>query len=313
MIRTLRITTVIAAVLAAVFLVFLAVFGVQSDEKAEEFLNSPGVIEQFNEARGTKTKDTSSQTPPLVEQAKAFGLFLNPPATAAPKPRTPASTRSPAVRPSLVSARFQLIGTSFYASHPELSLALIDQPGKGLHWVRQASQVGHLLIEQIKDGLVVVKDGERIFELVAERPERKSLIRGKGGKAADTTPPVTSDAIRANALNVPSRITTAQVPPQLTGEKKEMMEELMSKMMAAQAGFESDKTGSQLSPEERMKKMEELLSQFQDTRISSEEAQKLDRLGRQLKTVDQDPNRPPLPAGTRRPMPIRRPPQRPKK
>jgi ribosomal protein L16 Arg81 hydroxylase len=169
-----------------------------------------------------------------------------------------------------------------------------------------------LLIDQIKDGLVVVKDGERTFELVAERPERISLIRGKGGKAADTEAASPSDAPRTTTPDVPSRITTAQMPPQLTDERKDMMEELMNKMMAAQTDFESDKTSSQLSPKERLEKMKELLSQFQDTRISDKEAQKLDRLGRQLKDVDQDPNQPP-PPGTRRPMPIRRKPQPPKK
>ena len=302
MIKTLRITTVIAAILAAVFLVFLAVVGVRSDQDAEDFLNAAGVIEKFTKARGTKAEDGDSQTPPLVKQAQAFGLYLNPPAILKSKPKTQTSTTSPAVRPAQVLAKFELIGTSFHATHPELSLALIDQPGKGLHWVRQSSQVGHLLIDQIKDGLVVVKDGDRTYELAPDRPKIRSLIRGKDQDAADTA---------AADTTLPSRITTAQKPPQLTDERKEMMEEMMSKMMDAQAGFESDKTAPQLSPEEKREKMKELLSQFQDTRISDEEAKKLDRLGRQLKTVDQDPNRPP-PPGTRKPPPIRRP-QRPKK
>jgi hypothetical protein len=306
MIKTLRITTVIAAVLAAVFLVFLAVVGVKSDQQAEEFLNSPGVIENFTKARGTKAKDDGSQIPPLVEHAQAFGLYLNPPAIPKSTPKTKASTTtSPAVRPTQVLTKFELIGTSFHAMHPELSMALIDEPGKGLHWVRQSGQVGHLLIEQIKDGLVVVKDGERTFELVPERPKVRSLIRGKDQDANDTAPPSPSAVLRTAALDVPSRITTAPKPPQLTDERREMMEKLMSKMMAAQADSVSDKTGAQLSNEERMKKMEELLSQFQDTRISSEEAKKLDRLGKQLKTVEQDPNRPPPPP--RRPTPTRRP------
>jgi len=298
MVKTLRITTVIAAVLAVFFLLFLAVFGVRSDEDAEEFLNSASVIEKFAKARGARSKDSSSQTPPLVKQAQAFGLYLNPPAQAPTKPKMPVSTRRTGVRPSQVSAKFELVGTSFHASHPELSLALIDQPGKGLCWVRQSSRVGHLLIDQIKDGLVVIKDGERTFELAPARPERISLVKKKPDEAAD-----------ANANSVPqvsSRITTGKLPPPLTDEKQEMLKKLMSRMMAVDADSGSDKTGSGRSDEEKTEMMKELLSQFQDTRISSKEAQKLDRLGKQLKRdVRPDPNQS-RPGGIRRPPPTRR-------
>jgi hypothetical protein len=58
-----------------------------------------------------------------------------------------------------------------------MSLALIDEPGKGLRWVRPSSKVGHLIIEQVKDGIVVVRDGQNSFEIVAERPVKKSLLK----------------------------------------------------------------------------------------------------------------------------------------
>ena len=50
MIKTLRITSVVAVVLAVVFLVFPAIFGFRSGKEVEEFLNSPGAIEKFKEA-----------------------------------------------------------------------------------------------------------------------------------------------------------------------------------------------------------------------------------------------------------------------
>jgi len=285
-----------AAILAVVFLVFLVVLGVRSDEKVEEFLNSAGVIEKFAKARGAKAKG-SSQTPPLVKQAQSFGLYLNPPALPKSKLKAPASTRGPAVRPSLVSARFQLIGTSFHHSHPELSMALIDEPGKGMSWVRQSSRVGHLLIDRIKDGFIVVKDGKRTFELAPKRVERRSLVKGKAGKAAD--------AGTASPSGGASRITTVKKPPQLTDERTEMLGKLISQMMAAQVGSEPAKTGSQPGGGDKMEMMKELLSQFQDTRIGSEEAEKLDRLGRQLKNVRQEPNQLD-PPGRRGPPPGRR-------
>jgi hypothetical protein len=177
MIKTLRITSIIVAVLAAVFVVFPTVFGVRSDEQVEGFLNSTGSIERFKEARGDENKDIGGQSSPLVREADAFALYLNPPA----KPKRAAVSHRPARPPrpaGPVSAKFELLGTSVYPSHPELSLALIDEPGKGFHWVRQGGKVGHLIIEQIKDGLVVVRDGQRTFELVAESQREGSRRAG---------------------------------------------------------------------------------------------------------------------------------------
>ena len=287
MIKTLRITSVMAAVLAVAFLVFLAVSGIHTDEQIEEFLNSAGVIEKFNKARGGRAADSKGQTPPLVKQAQAFGLYLNPP----PAPVKRSSKKSvraglpkTRVSPPIVSAKFELIGTSYYARHPELSMALINEPAKGFRWVRQKGQVGHLFIDQIKDGLVVVKDGERAFELVTERPKRKSLVKGKADAETDSKgpsiPPDTSEGS-----------TTSRKFPRLSDERKELMDQLMSRMQAAHADFESDKTGSAPGREERMARMKELLSKLQDTQISAEEAKKLDRLGRELKDVQEDPNK----------------------
>ncbi len=83
-------------------------------------------------------------------------------------------------RPPSVNAKFDLVATSYYASHPERSIALINQPGKGFSWVRQGGKVGHLIIEEVKDGAVLIRDGSKISELKAKRKPQKSLVRGKG-------------------------------------------------------------------------------------------------------------------------------------
>jgi hypothetical protein len=148
MIKTLRITSVLVVVLAAVFFVLPAVFGVRSDEGAEQFLSSPGAIENFRKAKGQKGVKSESQVSPLVKAAEAFALYLNPPKPKAPPPRATREKPGSPPRPRApVSAKFSLIGTSYYASRPELSLALIDEPGEGFRWVRQSSDVGHLVIE----------------------------------------------------------------------------------------------------------------------------------------------------------------------
>ena len=167
------------AVIFLVFFVFPVVFGGSSDEQLEQSLDSPGVIEKFNKTVGNKAKTGQNEISPLVQQAGAFALYLNPPPAKTPRAatgRTTDITRGPAVTP-----KFKLLGTSYYKGQPELSLALIDEPGKGLHWVRQSSKLGHLLIEQVKDGTVVFKDGKGTFELQAEQKPELSLLEGAPG------------------------------------------------------------------------------------------------------------------------------------
>jgi len=313
MIKTLRITSIIAAALAVVFFVFPAVFGVRSDEQLEQFLNSAGVIEKFNKAKGKESTKGESQISPLVKQAEAFALYLNP-----PKPKKAPPTRR-TDRPSIiprppapVSPKFKLIGTSHYASHPELSLALIDEVGKGLRWVRQSSKLGHLIIEQVKDGLVVVRDGRRTFELVAERPEKRSLLkeplsRATGSKpilsalgkanshiTSSKTPQASAEKGAASALDkAGGRITGSRAPQRnaeetaaLQKEQAKLAEKIFAELEAMQADIESDKTDSEHAEENTVKTKKDLES----TRISAKEAKRLNHLGKKLKDVQQDPN-----------------------
>ena len=90
MIKTLRITSITAAILAVVFFILPTVFGIRSDKQSEQFLNSVGAIEKFNEAKGNKSRKSEERTSPLVKQAKAFSLYLNPP----PKLQKPAQLLS---------------------------------------------------------------------------------------------------------------------------------------------------------------------------------------------------------------------------
>ena len=172
MIKTLRITSIIAAIAATVLLVLPAVYGVRSDPKIEEFLKSPGTIDKFTAAKGQGPAKDESQTSPLVKQAADFGRYLNPPPPPPPKVVPGAAPQGPAVpAPPVVAAKFDLIATSYYASHPEQSFVLIDEPGKGLHWVKQGSAVGHLTIETVKDGAIVVRDGQRTSEMTVKVQE----------------------------------------------------------------------------------------------------------------------------------------------
>ena len=306
MIKTLRITSIAAAVLAVVFFAFPAVFGVRGDEQTERFLDSAGVIEKFNKLRRGKSAKGRSQESPLVKEANDFAAYLNPEKPKRER-RTPTPRGKPIItpRPKEVSAKFTLIGTSYCASHPELSLALIDEVGKGLRWVRQSGKVGHLIIEQVKAGLVVVRDDQRTFELAPQRTEKRSLLKGAASSARTGPESTLPSSIGPKATSIrqvagPAKAASSTIsrrppssrPPRVSAEESAAMEKLMSKLKAMRESAQSDKAGSGRSEEDIAAMMGKLLYDYKSARISAEEAKRLDSLGEELKDVRQDPNRP---------------------
>jgi len=295
MIKTLRITSVVAAILAGVFFVFPVVYGVRSDERVDEFLRQPSVRKKFEDVVDNKEKTGESRLSPLVEQAEAFALYLNPVKTTAQKTSKGYKTTSISEKVS-VTPKFKVFGTSYCAGNPEMSLALIDEPGRGRHWVRQSGKVGHLLIEQIKDGVVVVKSSDQTFELLIEENPEKSTI--KRSSPASTK---TSSFSRARSQLPFSRRTPASVTrkPLITPRKsitsednKEKMGELVNKLKDLRRDTNSDNTAPGLGGEERAARIEELISKFKSTstRVSAEEAKKLGNLGEELKGIRKDTN-----------------------
>jgi hypothetical protein len=185
---------------------------------------------------------------------------------------------------------------------------LIDEPGKGLHWVRQSGKVGHLIIEQVKDGAVLIRDGQRTFEqTVPEKPKKRSLLKGSPLQPTPAEPasvsvddivtsedksphavPTTAD-VRSNepALEVTEFIDVVGSLNQNNQEEIEMFNELIDKLKQQES--QSDKTPEEIA-QQSSKLFEEFVSQLESTRISPNEAQELDRLGKQLHQNQQDPN-----------------------
>jgi hypothetical protein len=191
MIRTLRITSIIAAILATVLLVLPAVYGVRSDPKIEELLKAPDALDSFTASKGQGPAKDEGQVSPLVKQAVDFARYLNPPPpppSLLPPPIVAAASAEPAPT-APVSVKFDLVGTSYYASHPELSLALIDEPGKGLHWVRQGESISHLTIEKVSDGSITVRDGQSTSEMAVKVDEQwRNLVKGAASEAKPPAP-----------------------------------------------------------------------------------------------------------------------------
>jgi len=308
MIKTLRITTIVAALLAVVFFIFSVVYGVRKDPAIEEFLSSPTVLEKFAKDTQRKPQRKASQLSPLVKQAQAFALYLNPPPP--PKPARPASPVASVPKPSIprprgtVSAKFKLIGTSVNESKPEFSLAFIDEPGKGLHWVRQSSKIDHLIIEQIKDGIVVVRDGQRTFEVATEnRPTTPRLLDTGDDSPAATTSPITSTSStstrpRATVVTTrpprPSTGASASTPKVSTSmptaqDENAALAALMEKLKKLHQQGPSGQGDAPAAAREA-EALEKLISTLTGSRVSAEEAQKLDDLGKQLNERQQDSN-----------------------
>ena len=70
-----------------------------------------------------------------------------------------------------------------------------------------------------------------------------------------------------------------------------MMEKLVAELSAMEADAGAGKADSQRSAEKSQAMFDKFISDLEATRVSPEEAKRLDILGKELKNVQQDPNR----------------------
>jgi hypothetical protein len=184
------------------------------------------------------------------------------------------------VQPKKVSARFDLIATSYYAAHPEKSIALINQPGKGFSWVRQGDKVGYLIIEEVKGGVVVIRDGDRTYEVEAKRKPHRNLVRGKGPSISEITP------IKKETTDVAAAAESSETY-EMSQEEIEMTEKILAELdamsMQTEAGLDRSAKSREL--------LEGLMSGLASIRIDNKEAKMLENLGEELKGARRDPNR----------------------
>lgn len=222
MIKTLRITSFLAAVVALGFFIFIAARGMATNENVENLLKLPGVAEQF---KTDQKPANGEQETPLIRQAKAFALRINPPPPPQPVAK-PSATAAP--RPqATITAKFNLIGTSYHFGNEADSLALIDEVGKGLHWVKQGGKIGYLIIEKIGDGKVLINDNGKTYELIAEREKRPDLVKSYTGPVVKDEPIVLWDLNKETATQaesaipdtVPSADNSETSVPQLSSEE----------------------------------------------------------------------------------------------
>lgn len=157
--------------------------------QVEQILQQPNIIQRFENTRNEETKPTEESSP-LVVQARAFSSFLNPPSPkkekenklVAAEQTTPSRSTPKIPKPPAPTAKFKVLGTSYYPNQPERSMALIWQPSskEGFErWVKEGSRLGHFVIYKIKRGIVIYRDDhEQTYEIAIEKKNTtNSLVK----------------------------------------------------------------------------------------------------------------------------------------
>ena len=115
-----------------------------------------------------------------------------------------------------VSAKFTLVATARYPEQPQKSMALLKSLQNEYAWYRQGDQVGHQLIQEVKDGSVVLfQNGRYDSEIyMPEPPKAKSLLKGDNEIAsAPQGPSGFSTAIAEGSVENQGVVITAPETP----------------------------------------------------------------------------------------------------
>jgi len=308
--KLLRIGCVAAAVLIAIPLILPAFTAGGGDSETEEIFTMPTAIENFKNASGSRSGAAQNAESPLVKQAVKFANYLDPPRPKRPQKLSKSNKTihtvpefQPSMRPEQVNTRFELLGTSLFSSDPNHSMALIDEPGKGLHWVRQSEKVGHLLIKEVKSGRIVIQDGDQMRELAVKRPKYRSLVKKSSMDTAGANEPSLPSSIGIATVEMPdgrsaktvnrgssTRRSISRPRSRQDEEAIQLMKQLVEKMKTQRNQRESSSSTGALS-EERKKMLEQFGDQLKANRVSSDEAKKLEDLGKKLEKKQNDPNR----------------------
>ena len=196
MLKTLKIAKMIAALTAVAFIAYLTMSGLKPDAGIMTILNKQSAIEKFKQLSnlGSTDKDPESA---FVTQAKKFALRINPPKPPAPvkTASSPVATKKPLVPPKInrpappVKTRtkqFSLLATCRYEEQPEKSLALLNVVAEGQKWVRQGETIGHLTINLVNDGSIVLfQDGELNTEIFVPPVKKPKQVLLKDPDAED--------------------------------------------------------------------------------------------------------------------------------
>jgi len=314
MIRTLRITSVIAVILAVVVLASVLGFlrptpflhlnsGGGGDKQIEKILSGPSAVDRFKEKFGTKPPDAET-TPPLVKEATLLEGIINPREEAV-RPTPPGGSQGKPmgrpVPPVATSAKFDLLGI-FYSPNEKESLALIrlpDRDSSTYQWVGLGSEIGHQTIKEIRRGSIVCVDGGRDVEIpVTPPPETANLLEadnasampepslprqaaGSKATASPVKPSVTASPKTGAGTTGPKKAAGATLPSaQISKEEQENLSQLGDKLQGS--------TG--MSSTERDALNNKLISEYKSAQVNPTEADKVESSG-ETSTAGKDASR----------------------
>jgi hypothetical protein len=287
MIKTLHITSIIVGIFTVSLIVFGVVFGNQNSTESYKILQSPSAIEKFKTGSSKTSSQKNKQVSPLVTEAKSFALYLNPPPKPEPKqkPATKSKPKTKAKEPKTpVSAKFKLIGTAYYPLSPKTSMALVDQPGKGLSWIRQGEKVEHIILEQVKDGSIIIQEGNRTREMkTPARAEEQTIQKFMSSG-------ITTSKNAGSKIGITPRVKgslPSRAEPTVTPEQMAALQKVFSKVGASiEGGGEPNESEVQM--------LDEVFSSISQTRMNDNEANRLRALGKELEQSQElgndDPN-----------------------
>jgi hypothetical protein len=296
MVTAVRIAAVAALIFSGLVLALLwgpiHPFGLGAPDsgKARQFLSAPSAVERFNGSRGADDSGSQDKTSPLVRQAAALDGILKPRVEMAAQPSN--SGRPSFTPPPPKSVKFDLIGISYSASDPQASFAFIRLPDNTFQWIQPGSVVGHQTVKEIRGGSIICSDGQRDSEIpVQANPNTASLLEtgvapsvaAASGLLSPAVQPASFPGVRP-AVPGGAGIPMSPAPAdsgRLTDREKQDYNDLVNRIrqeLKNPAPGQADSNAAMTNEAE----VDKLISAIKSSRVSAEEAQKLDNLGEQL-------------------------------
>jgi len=180
MVRTLYILSVVAWLAAAATLGRCLLDRPWRD-LADDEVAAHSAVERFKSASGGGSQDNREWISPLVQQARIFAEYLNPPSQpernrpSVPRGNTSVADIAPRSTPAGASPKFELHGISYHRTRPSESMALVWDAAEGHRWVRQGTQLGHVVIEEIYGDAISYTSGSDIQKMALD-PGRATTI-----------------------------------------------------------------------------------------------------------------------------------------
>lgn len=301
MVSTLRITSVVVIFAAALVVVLvagpsssvpslLAGFAVRNDPEIERILNEPSVVEAWVKAHGESPQSGQGTTPPLVREAEAFKNILDPPPApvSATAKSTPTASRPRAVaKPVPSSAKFDLVGTTVSLAN---SFAYVRLPDKTYRWVREGDEIGHLLIKEVRNGSIVCWDGHADVEMVTESvPVTSGLIEVGGSTApqADSRAAVVAPPAGGRITGQPAErpwaaeLSVGEDDGPMNEQEQQEVGDFIGRLRELQKSVSSTPDPNSV-PQDADEAVKKLMAEYKSSRVSPEEAEKVEDLGREL-------------------------------